>query len=342
MIQCTGKYGLFYILYGKDDFSLQQALEEIKSELDNEDMLAVNTSMLDGQQLNLSQLRDACSTVPFLCSHRLVIVKGLLGRFESKSGSEQRVTRSKARLDSALKEWMELPEYVRQMPPTTVLVLIDGEVKASNRLLKAVSSLAKVKGFAPLNDRDLGEWIQDRVKQGGGTIAPGAVKLLVGLVGADLWTMSGEIDKLLAYCPGQVITEESVKQVTSYAREANIFALVDSILEGRRSMAQQLLHRLLQEGASPSYILAMITRQLRLIVTAKDLGPKLSRPEIRGRLESTSDYGLEKAVRQAKAYTLERINKAYHQLLEADIAIKTGKYDGDLALDLLVVELGQN
>jgi DNA polymerase III delta subunit len=75
---------------------------------------------------------------------------------------------------------------------------------------------------------------------------------------------------------------------------------------------------------------------------AKDMGPKLSRPEIRGRLESTSDYGLEKAVRQAKAYTLERINKAYHQLLEADIAIKTGKYDGDLALDLLVVELGQN
>jgi DNA polymerase III delta subunit len=75
---------------------------------------------------------------------------------------------------------------------------------------------------------------------------------------------------------------------------------------------------------------------------AKDMGPKLSRPENRDRMGASSDYSLEKAVRQAKAYTLERINKAYHQLLEADIAIKTGKYDGDLALDLLVVELGQN
>ena len=332
---------MFYILYGKDDFSLQRALEEIKNELGDQEMLAVNTSMLDGQQLNLNQLKDACSAVPFLCSHRLVIVKGLLGRFESKSGSERRTTRSKSKVDSALKEWMELVEYVKQMPSTTVLVLIDGEVKASNRLLKSVSSLAKIKGFAPLSDRDLSDWIQDRVKCGGGTISPGAAKLLVELVGADLWTMNSEIDKLLAYCSGQVITEDSVKQVTSYAREANIFALVDSILEGRTKVAQQLLHRLLRDGASPSYILAMITRQLRLIVMTKDLGPKLPRPENRDKLGPASSYSMDKAARQAKAYTLERIKNAYHHLLEADIAIKTGKYDGDLALDLLVVELGQ-
>jgi DNA polymerase-3 subunit delta len=332
---------LFYILYGKDDFSLQQKLEEIKKELDNQEMLAVNTSIFDDRQLSLSQLKDACSAVPFLCPYRLVIAKGLLGRFELKSGSERRTTRSRAKLNSGLEEWMGLAEYVRQMPPTTMLVLIDGEIKANNRLLKSVASQAKVMVFAPVSDRNLSDWIQDRVKQGGGTISPGAVKLLVGLVGADLWTMSSEIDKLLAYCSGKVITEDSVKQITSYAREANIFSLVDAILEGRRNVAQQLLHRLLQEGASPSYVLAMVTRQLRLIVIAKDMGPKLPRPENRNRLEPTSGYGLEKAVKQAKSYTLERIKKAYHKLLEADIAIKTGKYDSDLALDLLVVELGQ-
>lgn len=332
---------MFYILYGKDEFSLQQALEEIKSELGNEDMLAVNTSILDGQQLSLSQLIDACSTVPFLCPYRLVIVKGLLGRFEPKLGSERRSARSKAKNNSALEGWTGLAEYIKQMPPTTVLVLIDGEIKASNRLIKSLASLAKIKGFAPLSDKNVGDWLQDRVKQGGGTISPGAVKLLVGLVGADLMVMSHEIDKLLAYCSGQVITEDSIKQVTSYAREANIFTLVDAILEGRRKVAQELLHRLLQDGASPSYVLAMIARQLRLIVVAKDLGRKLSRPEIRGKLEPTSDYALEKAVRQARAYTLERIKEAYHKLLETDVAIKTGKYEGDLALDLLVVELGQ-
>jgi DNA polymerase-3 subunit delta len=333
---------LFYILYGKDDFSLQQALEEIKNELGNKEMLAVNTSTLDGQQLRLSQLMDACSAVPFLCPCRLVIVKGLLGRLETKFGSERRTARSKAKNNSALEEWAGLPEYIKRMPPTTLLVLIDGEVKAGNRLMKSLAPLAKIKGFPQLNDRDLSDWVQGRIKEGGGNISPAALKLLVGLVGADLWVMSGEIDKLLAYSSGQVITEDNVKQLTCYAREANIFALVDAILEGRRSQAQQLLHRLLRDGASPSYILAMITRQLRLIVIAKDLGRKKSQPGIPDSLETVSNYSIDKAAKQAKAFTLERIKNAYDKLLETDIGIKTGKYEGDLALDLLVVELGQN
>ncbi len=335
---------MFYILYGKDDFSLQQKLEEIKQELGSPEMLAVNTSVLDGQQLGLSRLIDACSAVPFLCPSRLVIVNGLLGRFEQKSGSRQRVTRSKMKLNSGLEEWMGLADYVRQMPATTVLILVDGELnerKAANRLLKSLAPLAEVVTFSQFKDKDLSDWIQNRVRQGGGTISPGAIGLLIGLVGADLWTMSSEIDKLLAFCSGQPITEDSVRQLTSYAREANIFALVDAILEGRRKVAQQSLHRLLQEGVAPPYVLAMITRQLRLIVMAKELGRGLFQPEIRDRLESTSDYGLEKALKQARAYTFERVKSAYHRILEADIAIKTGKYDGDLALDLLVIELCQ-
>ncbi len=332
---------MLYILYGKDDFSLQLALAKLKDELGNREMLGVNTSILDGQQLSLSQLADACSAVPFLCPHRLIIVRGLLGRFESKSGSQRRATRSRGKLNSGLEEWTGLADYVKQMPPTTVLALVDGEIKASNRLLKSLAPLAKVMGFAPLGDKNLSDWIKDHVKLGGGTISPGAVKLLVGLVGADLWAMSSEVDKLLAFCSERPIDEDSVRQVTSYSREASVFSLVDAVLEGRREVAQQLLYRLLRDGAAPSYVLVMITRQLRLIVLAKELGQRLFRPETRGRLEPTSDYGLEKAVRQANAYTLERIKKAYHKLLETDVAIKTGKYDGDLALDLLVVELCQ-
>jgi DNA polymerase-3 subunit delta len=226
-----------------------------------------------------------------------------------------------------------------------VLVLVDGEInkkKAANRLLKSLAPLAEVMTFPPFKDKDLSDWVQKRVKQGGGNISPGAIGLLIGLVGGDLWTMSSEIDKLIAFCSGQPIAEDSVRQVTSYAREANVFALVDAILEGRRKVAQQSLHRLLQEGAAPAYVLTMIARQLRLIVTAKELGRRLFQPEIRDKLETTSDYGLEKALKQARAYTLERIKSAYHKLLEADIAIKTGKYDDDLALDLLVIELGQD
>lgn len=60
-----------------------------------------------------------------------------------------------------------------------------------------------------------------------------------------------------------------------------------------------------------------------------------------GKLGLTSDFVLRKAWEQAERYSPARIKDVYHQLLEADISIKTGKVEGELALDILIAELGQ-
>ena len=81
-----------------------------------------------------------------------------------------------------------------------------------------------------------------------------------------MWHLTNEIEKLITYCNGRVITENDIKQVTSCTREENIFALVDSILDCKRKDAQRLLYRLLNAGEAPPYILNMINRQLRLVL----------------------------------------------------------------------------
>ena len=240
---------MFYILYGQDDFSRHQALEKVKKELGDSEMLAANTSLLDGEHLNLVQLRDACTAYPsLLCPSRLVIVEGLLKRFEPKTKQKHPINESRTKRGSALKEWQGLGEYIGQMSPTTVLILVDGKIERNNPLLKSLSPIAKVMTFPLLQDKDLGDWIQEQVKQRNGTITRGAVKLLTELVGGDLFAMGNELDKLLTYGSEPNITEDNVRQLTAYAREANIFALVDAILEGRTKVAQQLLHKIIQEG----------------------------------------------------------------------------------------------
>ena len=333
---------MLYIIFGQDNFSCHQAMEEIKRELGNPEMLAVNTTVLDGQQLSFDQLRGICDATPFLNSSRLVIVEGLLGCFEFERGSGRRVGGTRAKSNSKLKEWQSLSDYIKEMPPTTVLVLVDGKISGKNPLLKQLSSLAKVKAFPLLQGPNLGKWIQKRIKDGDGAISAEAVNLLVELVGGDLWNMSSEIDKLLTFSSGQVITEDNVRQLTSYAREVNIFALIDAIFEGRGKMAQQLLHQLLREGFAPPHILVMITRQLRLIVRAKELSQKMPKSQIGSRLGLTGDYVLDIVLRQAKTYNMEKLKRAYHKVLETDIAIKTGMRDADLAVDLLVIELCQS
>lgn len=332
---------MFYIFYGKDDFSLNQTVGRIKADLGDPQMLAVNTARLDGQKLTLSELKGNCGTIPFLSSYRLVMVDGLLSRFEPKPGKRRLNRRTASKAASELGEWEGLASYIEQMASTTVLILIDGKISGNNPLLKKLSPLAEVKAFRLLQGKRLISWVQQRVSEEGGSITPEAVDLLVELIGGNLWMMNNEILKLGLYAQGRIISEDDVKQLVGYAQETNIFVLVDAIVEGKMEIAQRMLHWLYQEGISATHILAMITRQIRLIARAIELGSSLPRQQLQAKL-GLHPYALDKTLSQAKLYDFEHIRRAYDKLLEADIAIKTGKYNDQLALEFLVAELSSS
>jgi DNA polymerase-3 subunit delta len=327
---------MLYILYGQDDFSLNQVLDEIKAELGDRETVATNTTNLEGKHLTLTELRNGCDTAPFLSSHRLVIVDGLLGRFEAKQG---RPRSGRGKSGNGLGEWEDLDSFIQRMPETTVIVLVDGEVKSNNPLFKKLAPLAEVKAFPLLKKEALKAWIRKRMKKEGGDITPQAVNLLAELIGGDLWAMDGEIQKLLLYAQERPINEDDVRQLVSCIQEANIFALVDAVAEGRTEVAQRILHRLYDDGVPPTYILVMITRQFRLIAQAIDLRKGLSRLKIQDKLGLKSSYSLDKTLSQARLYDFEGVKRAYNKLLETDLAIKTGRYGDKLALELLVTEL---
>jgi DNA polymerase III subunit delta len=327
---------MLHILHGQDDFSLNQALERIKADLGDRETVATNTTRLDGRHLTLSELRNNCGAAPFLSSHRLVIVDGLLRRFEVKQSKPRS---GKGKSGNGLGEWEGLDSYAKQMPETTVLVLVDEEVAGHNPLLKKLSALAEVRTFPLLRGKDLKAWIRQRVKGEGSDITPQAVNLLAELIGGDLWAMDGEIQKLLLYGQERPISEDDVRQLVSCIQEANIFALIDAVAEGRTELAQQLLHRLYDDGVPPTHILALLTRQFRLIALTRDVGKGLSRLQIQDRLGLKQSYVVDKTLRQARLYDFEGVRRAYEKLLETDLAIKTGKYSDKLALELLVTEL---
>jgi len=331
---------LLYILLGRDDFSLRQSLEGIKRGLGDQAILAANTTTLDGQQLTLDQLRAVCETVPFLAERRLVIVRGLLERFEPR-GKSGRQKKTKPVTDQQ-DEYKSLVAYMGKLPDSVILVLIEGRIGSNNPLLRELSGRAETRSFPLLREARLRQWIQRRVMDEGGSISPQAVDLLTKLVGGDLWIMSNEINKLVLFASGRRIEEEDVKMVVSYAQQASVFAMVDAILEFKTGVAEQSLQQLLQRGAAPAYLLVMLSRQVQMIVRAKELRkqgkPKL---EIQNKLGLTSDFALDKTLEQASRYSLERLKQVYHKLLEADLSIKTGKYDGELALNILIAEICQ-
>ncbi len=327
---------MLHVFHGEDDFSLTEALTEIKAGLGDESSVSTNTTVLQGQNVTPAELMATCDTIPFLAPHRLVIVEGLLGRFEQQG-------KARSSRKSADDSWSSLGEYAKRMPDSTVLVLVDRKLRKTNPLLKQLAPLANVREFRPLSENTLAPWIQKRAKRSGGTVTREAAQLLAALVGSNLWLLSSELEKLCVYAFGRPIDKEDVELLVPNAREPSVFTMIDAILEGRAAAATRLLHRLENEGAAPPYLLFMITRQFRLVVQAKDLLRQKRRPaDIGSSLGIANEFALRKTVEQARKHPLARLEAIYRRLLDTDIAIKTGRFRGDrgeLALDLLVSDL---
>src|SRR5690242_17698847 len=155
---------MLQIFYGPDSFSRAEALAALRRSLDDDGMLATNTAIFDGKGVKPDELFAACDTVPFLAAHRLVLVEGLLAAQEGRA-RRPRAGRSRASAaEPASGEgspWAALPEYAPRLPPTTELVLIEGELRADNWLLAALRETAALRQFPPLGHDDLQRWVLD-------------------------------------------------------------------------------------------------------------------------------------------------------------------------------------
>ena len=161
-------------------------------------------------------------------------------------------------------------------------------------------------------------------------------------MGSDLWALSGEIEKLVAFAGGQRIKEEDVKTMVGYGQQTTVFAMIDAILDFRAELAEQLLQRLLQSGSAPSQLLTLLARQVQFIVRARALKDrKANTADIQSKLGILQDFVFRKTLDQAGRFSNQRLVEVYHRILEADLAIKTGLYDPDLTLTMLVAEVGR-
>ena len=319
------------VLHG-DSFLVTEALAEIRQELGPEHLLESNTHKLTGNSVTLEQLRAVSSAMPFLADYRLVVVEGLLGSFEA--GGRRR---GGGTARSRLARWEGLGDYAGEVPSTTHLVFVDELLRANNPLLRALAPSAKVKRIPVPRGEELARWIRNRAKTKGASVSPGALRLLNQYVGANLRLLDSELEKLSLYAGAEQIDEGDVRLMVAQVREASIFAAVDAIVQGNPSLALRLLRKLRNDGAALPYIQAMIARQLRLVTVAKELVETgVPRGEMGRRLELRAEFAVRKTLEQARRFSWPRLKALYACLLEMDLAIKQGRQDEDLALELLV------
>jgi len=325
----------FYIFHGTDEFSISETLANFKRRLGAPEMADLNTTVLDGRNLSLGELRHACDAIPFLAERRLVIVANLLRRLTARGDRE---------LSRSLEDFREsLIEYLPQLPETTRLVFIEDRVLSSRHPVVKLASQDErgyLRKFDPPAKDALRRWIQERAREYDASIGGRATQELALVVGDDLRLLDQEINKLATYTNGErAITVEDVGALVPYAQAAVVFDLVDALGQQDGRTAAATLHRLLDGGEHPLAIFGMIVRQFRLLIQVKELEQRgASLQDVTKELK-LHPFPARKLHVQAIRFTSAQLDAIYHHLLDTDLAIKTGKLNQVLALDLLVAEL---
>jgi DNA polymerase III subunit delta len=158
-------------------------------------------------------------------------------------------------------------------------------------------------------------------------------------VGGNLRQLAQDIDKLIAYAGGREIKDGDVQLLVADAREMKVWTLTDALAAHNQNLAIGSLRHMLDDGEQPPVLMATMTRQFRNLMQVKELAEgNVPSDEIARRLRM-HPYVAKKTVDTARRFSYERLEASYRYLLDADLAVKTGRLDPALALDLLVIEL---
>jgi DNA polymerase III subunit delta len=236
--------------------------------------------------------------------------------------------------------------YLGAPSPGTVLALVGGELKKDGPLAKAVGPAGEVLVWdAP--QRGLERWVAEQFKPRATSADPEACRLLLELVGDDLYDLAGEVDKLATWAGGDRVTETDVEALVAPRAGAPAFVLTDAW--GARDVAAVLRasERMLERTGDPRSrtiprVVGALTNHVGRLRAVQRLDADGVEPkEAAARLKLHPFY-VRKLYGQARNYSGDELRSATVRLAELDHSLKGGsRLANDLELERALVEITQ-
>jgi DNA polymerase III subunit delta len=232
-----------------------------------------------------------------------------------------------------------LIHYLNNPAPSTVMILVAGELDKRKKSTKVLLDACTVVEFSPLKDAEAKAWAKTHLKALQVTADDQVLSEVVRLVGTDVQTLSTELDKLAsAAAPTGRITSALVDELIGRTRELSNFELGDHLLSGNRKRALETLHRLLEDGAEPVMLVGLIAGNYHRLALGKHLLARGGREEVFRNI-SLPPFKRDSYITTLQRSTAAKIARGVQLTAATDLAIKTSQATPRLQLELLVCEL---
>jgi DNA polymerase III subunit delta len=164
------------------------------------------------------------------------------------------------------------------VPEQAVLLFTASTVDARKRLVKRLRELGAVVDLSVARERSgalsreaVDALVRHTVRDSGKQLAPGAHDAIVKRAGTDQAMLASELEKLcLSVGERASITEADVTAVMRDMAESWIFDFTGALSTGHLARALPLLRGLFAQGEPPLRLLAMIAREIRMLLVARE------------------------------------------------------------------------
>lgn len=310
---------MIILLFGEDTYRSKKKLNEVVDEYKEAQQGEVSLEDFKAADIDYRDFKDQFRQASMFADKKLAVVRHAFEEEDFKEGF----------LEDA-EQWQESDD---------IIVLFEEEVSKSDSLFKFIKKNAQWEQFELLEGKELKDWASRQFDNLGVEIDSEALSTLVDYVGGDLWRFSNEIEKLANYKKGGEVELEDVELLVKPDLETDIFNTIDAFAFKNNQKSLNLIQEHLDQGDSPLYILSMINYQLRNLLNVKQLNQQGESFSAIKQKTDLHPYVIKKSLKQCRQFSLEEIKKIYHQLLEVDLDIKTGKVDKEPALKSFIAEV---
>lgn len=316
------------LLYGDDRVSMDDAVKSMTSQA-GDSASVMNVLRFDASSADLAEVATAARSLPFFGGTRVIVVRGLGDRLKGAAKSDRTAFLA----------------AVEDLPPSTEMLVVEPDLHEkpeSHPLHDLARRNGEVMPFRVAAVGNVEEWLARHAEALGVTITPPAAAELHRRVGASAVVLQSELEKLAAYAlDSDAIRPEDVRELVTPSSESHVFDLVEAI--GKRDptvAAGRLEDLLLRQSESALGLLAMVARQFRQLIVAKDAMDRRAGQADLARELGVPSWVASRMVAQSRLFTMTELEQALEAVLEADFTLKGGADLSEASvLTRLVVDL---
>ncbi|GLI49984.1 DNA polymerase III subunit delta [Tepidanaerobacter syntrophicus] len=310
------------LFFGEEKLLIDEAIANLKNKTIPQGLQAINFISFDGKNAKEEDILDACDTVPMMSEKKIVVVY------------DASFFKNEGKMSSERQKWFL--DRLKRVPAHTYLIFTTSQVDKRSKIFKFFQANGVAYEYKPLLQKDKAFWIQKRAKLYNKSIDLRTAYFIAEYT-TDLYQADNELKKIASFVGERVkIEQNDLDEIFSKSLEGNIFEMMDYIGSKRPAEAIKSLNYLMERGEKGAVILYMISKHIMNLLTVKSM--KGIEREMIQKKTGMHPFVLKKAISQAENFSAEELEKALKLCQEIDIAIKTGKIDEKIGIELLAAK----